>query len=227
MLLTDLRELKTYLDIDAGDTSEDKKLLFLVEHVSSWIEEVIDRPGLSFKSRTEYYNGSGTQKMLLRSRPVYTSPTITCLVDEAGYFGSASGSFASTTALVYGTDFCLQIDQEDGTSRSGILARINDTWPKPQVRQYGWLSPFIWSSQGNVKVTYTAGYTVDNLPSVFRLAINLLIARLRYILPIGYEMNSESYEERSISLALSEKDKLLGLIRPMLLPYRNWTFGGK
>ena len=227
MLLTDLRELKKYLDIEPGDTSEDSKLSFFVEHASQWIEELLDRPGLSFKSRTEFYQGTGTQRLPVRSRPVYTSPTVQVFVDDVGYFGSASGSFASTTALTYGTDFAVQVDQEDGTSRSGILLRLNDTWPKPQVRQFGYLSPFVWSAQGNVKVIYTAGYTVDTLPSVFRLAVNLLVARMRYLFPLGMEIGSESYEERSISLIADRKDYLIAQIRPMLWNYRNWTFGAK
>lgn len=225
MILTDLRELKKVLEIPEEDTSEDLKLSFIIELVSNWIEEVINRPGLTFRSRTQYYKGSGTSKLLLRSRPVFTEPTIQVWVDEAGNFGSRSGSFDSTTSLTYGEHFCLQIDQDDEiSSRSGILLRIGDVWPKPPVRQRGYLTPFIGDGRGEVKVTYSAGYTVDTLPSVFRLATNLLVARLRYVLPLGMELNAESYEERNISLATEQKDYLLAMVRPMLMQFKNWIF---
>lgn len=225
MILSDLREIKKILEIENGDTSEDAKLNFFIEYASQWIEEVLDRPGMSWKSRTEYYKGTGTQKLLLKSRPVFTTPTIQVFIDEAGYYGAPADSFSTTPpTLVYGEDFALQIDQEDGSSRSGILLRMNNLWPKPTVRQTGLLSPFIGEGFGTIKVIYTAGYTVDMLPAGIRLACNLLVSRLRYIFPLGIELNSEGYEERSIGIVTSEKEKLLTLVKPLILPYKNWRW---
>lgn len=225
MLLTDIRELKTLLDIDVNNSAEDKKLNFLAEMASQWIEEVLGRPDLSFKSRTEYYNGSGTQKLLLRSRPVFTTPTITVSEDSAGAFASASGSFGSETALTYGTDFCLWTEPgESGKSRSGILIRLNDVWDRPTNRQRGLLAPFLGEAFGTIKVVYTGGNTVDDLPPVFRLACNTVVARLRHLFPIGFLTNSESYEDRSISVSFPEKDQILSIIKGMLWSYRNWRF---
>lgn len=224
MLWTDLRELKAVLDIHPQDSSEDKKLNFFNEWASAWLEETIGRQ-LTLKSRTEYYNGTGTQKLVLRHRPVFTTPTIQVFVDEAGFFGSASGAFdAGTTAFTYGTDFCLQIDQDDGSSRSGVLVRINNLWPKPSVRQRGLLSPFIGEGFGTIKVVYSAGYTVDTLPAQLRLACNLLVARLRYIFPLGMEINSDSYEERNIGFVAERDDYILSIVKPMVLQFRNWRW---
>ena len=112
--ISDLREIKAILDIPEGDQSEDVNLNFLIEQASNWIEEFLGR-SLFRKARTEYYNGNGSQKLLLKARPVLTSPTIEVYVDNSGYFGAASGSFnSSTTDLTYGTDFALVIDQETG-----------------------------------------------------------------------------------------------------------------
>ena len=223
MLYSDLNELKSILGIDRGDTSEDRNLLFYIEMVSSWIEELLNRPGFTYKSRTEYYDGTGTQKLQLRSRPVFITPTIQVYGDESAYWGSVTDSFnATTTSLTYGTDFALRIDQENGTSsRSGILIRIGDYWNKRSARVHGLLSPFLDYSYGSYKIIYTAGYSVDTLPPVFRLACNMLIARLRYVMPLAVELSSESYEERSISVELKP---FLEEIKIMLLPYRNWKF---
>lgn len=163
--------------------------------------------------------------MLLRSRPVYTTPAIQVFLDEGAYFGSVTGSFDPVNSkLDYGQHFALKIDQEDGSSRSGILLRINQLWPKPTHRIAGLLAPFIDEGFGTIKVIYTAGYSVDTLPAAFRFACNLLVARMRYLMPLGMELNSESYEERNIGLIVERKDYLLSLVKPLIIPYRNWKW---
>jgi hypothetical protein len=230
MILSDLREIKSILEIDPLDNSEDKKLLFLVEQASALIEGYLDRD-LFFKSRTQFYKGTGTQKLLLRNRPVYPTPqspysAIQVTYDPNGLFGAGVGAFANATTLsyTYGVDYTLQIDQDDGGSRSGILIRINEYWTRPQVRQAGLLSPFVGDDTGSLQVIYTAGYTVDTLPAAFRAACNLLVARMRYLMPVGMEIGSEGYEERSISLVAERKDYLMSLVKPLIHQYRNWKF---
>jgi hypothetical protein len=224
-LLTDLRELKAVLEIDPDDTSEDLKLNFCMEWSTQWIEELLNRPGIFKKERTEYYSGTGTQKLLLRSRPVFTTPTILVYEDDGAFYGSVTGSFDSdTSALTYGVDFCLEIDQEDGTSRSGILVRMKDYWGLPGVRQQGFLTPFLGEAFGNIKIVYTAGHSIDNLPSTLRMACNLLAAKIRYVLPLGLELSSESYLDRSVSLLANRRDYLLSLVKPLILPFRNWKW---
>ncbi len=227
MLYTDLNELKALLDIDPEDNGENKKLNFLIRMASSWIEEIINRPSMSLDTRTEYYNGTGTQKLLLKSRPVYQVPMVQVFVDDSGYYGSTSGAFTGTDSqLTYGKDFCLQIDQPDGRSRCGILLRINAFWNKQNSRVTGLLSPFLSSSFGSIKVVYTAGYTVDDLPNDFRLACNLLVTRLWNVFPMGMEVGSENYEDKSLNYITEKKDYLTSIVKPMLYQYRNWTFGG-
>lgn len=222
MIYSDLRELKKVLEIDPADFSEDIKLNFILEHVSSWIEELLNRK-FTLQSRTEYYKGTGTQKLLLRARPVFTTPAIQVYQDYSGHYGAPTGSFDPVTSpMIYGTDFSLQIDQEDGSSRSAILIKHNSFWFKPTLRSNNLLSPYVGEDTGSYKIIYTAGYTVDTLPAVFRMATNLLVARLRQLLPLGTELGSESYEDRSISMVNSEKDKLLVTVKPMLMNFRNW-----
>lgn len=222
-LYSDLREVKTLLEIDPGDTSEDLKIGFLVNQAASLIDDFLGR-GITFRSRTEYYNGTGTQKLNLRARPVYTTPTIQCWEDSGGFYGQPSDAFDSDSELTYGDDFVLWVDQDDGTSRSGILIRRQDYWERPRIREQGLLYPFIGQALGSIKVTYSAGYYVDNLPWSFRLASDLLIGKLRYIIPLGMELGSESYEERSVSYIAPKRNYLLSLIAPILFQYRNWKW---
>ena len=67
----------------------------------------------------------------------------------------------------------------------------------------------------------TAGHTADTLPAPLRMAAVTLIAKLRHVFPLGVELTSESYEERSISWTPNQKYYLMSLIRGMIEPYRN------
>ncbi len=229
----DLNELKTLLEIDPGDHSQDKKLSFFNEHAANIIEELLDRD-FTYKSRVRYYDGTGTQKLLLRHRPVYPAPpagfsALAVIVDEAGLYGTAPNSYGNNPAnqaLVYGVDYTLKIDRDDGGSRSAILYRVGEFWPKPFNRQRGMLTPFVGNDTGSVQVTYTAGYTVDTLPAAFREAAGLLIARMNSLWPLGLPLNSESYGDSAGSVGQSYmnqyKDILTGLVKPLLWNHRNW-----
>lgn len=224
MLMTDLREVKAYLDIPSTNTVQDLALSFYIEVASSWLEELMGRQGfLEKKSRTEYYSGTGSQNLLLRARPVYTTPTIVANIDREGFFNASGDAFDSADNIVYGDGLTLVIDQDDGTSRCGILVRTNGFWPKPRVGQQGYLSSFLGNGYGNIKVTYTGGYTVDTLPSFMRLACNILVAKLNNLFPLGMELTSESYEERHQAY-LPHKKMLLDTIKPMIFSMRNWKW---
>lgn len=237
MLYTDLREIKTLLDIDPDDTSEDKKLLIYNTVATEWISELLNYRDVFMRVRTQYYKGTGTQKLVLRNRPVFPNPPapyqpITVTYDEFGYFGQGPGAFNDTNTIpyVYGVDYTLQVDWDidndgvDEASRSAILIRINEYWLKPTYRQTGLLSPFVGEDTGSIKVVYTAGWTVDTLPAPFRMAADFLISSFRYIWPLGMPLGGESYQERSISHLNQRKDYLLSQVKPLIWPYRSWAF---
>lgn len=235
MLYSDLREVKGVLEIDSQNNIEDKRLLWWIEQLSGWLEDNIFHRDLSYKIRTEYYSGTGTQALLLKHRPVYPAAApgfasslpfqaLTVNVDDAGYFGSSGGAFSGTD-MVYGQDYCLRIDQTDGSSRSAVLIRIENYWNRPSVRQVGLLTPFLSDvGIGNIKVTYTAGYTVNTLPAQVRMALDQLVAATRYLFPLGVFLASESYEDRAISLLNERRDALFAAAKPLVHSLRNWTF---
>ncbi len=230
-LISDLLEIKKVLGIDPGDRSEDTQLAWYLEWASRIIEDYLNR-NLFFKDRTEYYSGTGTQNFLLRSRPVFPNPPapytpITIIVDENGFYGSSSGAFVTsptTQPLVYGQDFTIVVDQDDGSSLSAIVIRISNYWNKPTVRQAGLLSPFLGKAYGNIRVSYCAGYSLDNLPSSIRAAVDILVARIRLLMPLGISIAGESFEERSISYFAPQRNYLTSLVKEFLMPYRNWKW---
>ncbi len=226
MRLTDLQETKAILQIPSGDTTGDKLLLFLIEIASDWIQEILGRD-LEKKERTEYYNGTGTQNLPLRARPVFTDPVPRVWIDSNGDFGAPTNSFQSSNEVTYGginNGFCVSVDQDNGTSRSGILIRTGTYWPRPTYRSFGLLTPYIGQATGNIKVVYTGGYTVDTLPSQIRFACDTLVAKMRSLLPEGMEIGSESYEERHIAVVWDAKHSLISTIRPMIWSFRNFVF---
>lgn len=224
MILTDLRELKAELEVLDSDTVEDKKLLLFAEAASDMIEEYLGRK-VGKEARTEYYSGTNTQFLPLRCRPVFTSPTILVSEDSSGFWGTTSGAFPSDTALTYGVDFGLQIDQDDGTSRSGVLVKINRYWDRPYVRRAGLLSPYFDHANGNIKVTYTAGYSVDKLPAAIRFACNALIMRMNHLMPFGFPTTGDTYEERSLQYQLPQRNVLMDqIVKPLLFSHRNFKW---
>lgn len=226
MVLTDIDEVKEILEILPENKVEDVKLNFFIETASDWIIEYLGRRDeLDFKSRTEYYNGTGTQTIQLRARPVYLTPALQVFEDRGGYFGSTSGAFDATlSVLQFGIDYCLDVKEDGRPSRSGLLIRIGEFWPRPMIRRRGYLSPYVGQSFGNVKVIYTAGYTTESLPRQIREAANLLVTRMRYLYPLGMELSSDSFQQRNIGMVVQRKGYLMALVKPMLVQFRNWRF---
>lgn len=119
-------------------------------------------------------------------------------LDNAGYWGSSSTAFAASTLLAYGADYALKVDQADGSSKSGLVARLGGWWDRPFVRTYGLLSPLIGTGTGNIKVGYTAGYAT--IPMDLELACNLAVARVAGSAAYGQAVASKSYDGYSVSL---------------------------
>lgn len=211
------------MEIPAGNTSRDLVLSFFIEWATNWIEELLGR-AVAKKSRTQYLSGTGTRRLILKWRPVYTTPTIQLWVDPNGYWGQGTDAF-DNDPREYGEDYVLVIDQEDGeSSRCAILESRKGYWPRPQSRQPGLLSPFVGKGNGNIKVIYTAGWDVDTIPANLRHAATLLVARISYLFPLGIELGSESYEERNISIIAEADDYILRQVKPLILQWRNWSW---
>ena len=224
MLFTDLIELKVALEIDPDDKSEDARLNIWLKAACDIIESYLGRP-LYRQERTEYYGGSGTQKLSLRATPVWAAPAPQVWVDQGGNFGAASGAFPDTKKLTYGTDFTLWLDSDDGArSDRGILIRHGGHWNKVGVRQAGLLSPFIQENPGTIKVTYTGGRYAEDLPYDLVLAAIQATARIRFMMPLGLSVTGDSYEGRSVSIQGGDRNFILGQIKHLLGRYRRRRF---
>lgn len=217
MALTALSDLKAFLGIASGDTSEDALLNTLITQCSDLIEEFCGRV-FGTASYTEYYCGDGRPFLVLNQRPV---TAITSLyLDETAFWGQAPNAFAAATLLTEGTDYALDKDQPNGSSRSGLVFNINGAWPVPVNYSPGLISPVIGPGVGNIKVTYTAGYA--SVPTPLTLACNMLIAKVRNSKTYGEALVSETDEVYSYQLAGEAKVGMFSKeVASVLARYRN------
>lgn len=197
--------------------------LDLAPQVVALIEEYLGRK-LEQATYTEFYSGNGTPYLPLRHRPVQS---ITALyLDEAAGYGDAPGAFGPETLLTPGTDYALVRDQPDGSSRSGLVARLGDAWPRPVVRSAGVIAPALGDGFGNIKVTYTAGYATP--PPDLQLAVSLTLKHVWELGRRGALTQSESHPDAGYSFSLAVPtgyDIFPAHVKRILARYKNVAVG--
>lgn len=171
-VLTSLEKVRFHLDL-GGETDQDDLLKQIIEQVDEIIAQDTLRGRVAgsnpFESveGTEYYDGHGFEKLILRRRPVTAIDRVA--VDGAGFYGKPSEAFPAANDWVEGTDF--SNIREDATEHNpgilialggGILGRTFHTGG-------GWRK-----GRGNILVTYTAGYVT--IPKDLELAATQLVA---------------------------------------------------
>lgn len=214
MALTTVAAVKTYLKI--SDSSEDTFLTAVLAYADALIKRYLNQ-NIESATYTEYYSGNGTRHIRLRQRPVTSITSV--YLDSGGYFGTGTDAFASTTLLTAGTDYTIVKDQSDGSSKSGLLERLNGMWPQVAVRTVGMLTPAYENNRGNIKVTYVGGYS--SIPDDLVFAEILTVANIRFMQPHGARLQSEGYEDYNYSLAsMARPEDILSPVRSILSRYR-------
>lgn len=132
-------------------TESDAQLAALINEVSSWIAPGYLGRELVSKQRTEYYHGDGSGTLLLRNVPI---------ISIASVYLDANRAWTSDTQVDLAADAV--IDKGAGL-----------------IRLWNTRASWYWGFQ-NVKVTYTAGYTVGpggTLPPAIKLAVKRTVKR--------------------------------------------------
>lgn len=162
--LVTLDAFKTHLGITSdADDARDRSILDSVE--SAVMRSC--RRKFSQVARTEYYSGTGGPRLYLRERPLISVAGL--WVDSQGYFGGPSGAFGgSNDAWTEGVDFVIERTEETEQNAAALLA-INSSG--------GNGAGFFPQGNGNIKVTYTAGYLPT--PADLQLAIFYLAVAVR------------------------------------------------
>lgn len=217
-MLTTVDTIKAQLGISG--TAEDAKLTTWLAQADQMIKSYLKR-NIEQATYTEFYSGDGTNIIRLRQTPVQSITSL--YLDNAGFFGTVSGSFASASQLIEGTDFVLNRDNNSATekSTSGIVWRINGSWDRPSSRVNGTLSTIPGSAMGNIKVTYVGGYAT--VPADIQGACIQAVAMFRAMPVVGLAQ-SENYEDYSYTLAdPSAQEKIMGSLKSLLKPYRRFV----
>lgn len=135
--LVSLADCKSYLEVD--DTGDDAIIGYLMNIVSKMFDSHTGRTLIS-TDLTEYYEGSGTESLFLRSYPVNSSTdTIEVYVDANRLFGSDT--------------------QVDGSN----------LWLNTEFGRVVYVGRPFYKGEP-VKVVYNAGYAQDSVPYDLRLA---------------------------------------------------------
>lgn len=185
--LVSLADAKAFLKITTS--AEDTIVGDLVNSLSKLVSNFVGHDLLS-ASYTEYYDGDGTDELILKNFPV---TALSVLNDDP------TRAFAAPTAKDIAADVML-----DGAA--GIVR----LWNNGGIFQ---------RAHGNIKVTYTAGYSLATMPYDIQLAVKKMVAfiyRSSYSMPkIGVQ--TETVGDRTTTYF---NDELPKDIAAMLKPYR-------
>lgn len=173
---------------------------------------------------TEYLSGDGTEKLLLRQRPVQSVASV--YLDADGYFGQGSDPFPASTLLTAGTDYCLQRDtptSQAEQSKAGILLRIGGVWPDLYRGRRGLLVAEQSLGAGNIKVTYTAGWA--SVPLTDQAAVHQMVGLMRTTQGLGGSIRSLSLDYFSFTLATAAETRdEVHSIKKMLGIGKEWVW---
>lgn len=205
--LTTLSRLKLALGKSVTDTSEDDKLLTLLDAAEAAVARYLNR-NLLQATYTEYFDGMGRPTLVLSHRPVVSVTGV--WVDPVGYYGQSAGGFAASTALTQGADFAL-IAPGTNEKNPGTLRMLSALWDGTGLSNWP-------QGQGNIKVTYVAGYT--QVPADVSQAVAMIVGQMIAQAGNGLPMQSETLGEYSYTLLTGASGQLMAGARQLLNAYR-------
>lgn len=141
--LVALADVKDYLKVT--DTSQDTILTYFINEVSRFINTYCGRQ-LVQKSYTEYYDGDGTDELLLKHYPIIT---LTSVYDDSLRTWAAATQVPAADILTYKDEGRIRVWNNTGSFSKG---------------------------KANIRVIYDAGYAAASVPYDLQLAAKRLIA---------------------------------------------------
>lgn len=205
--LTTLSRLKLALGKTVTDSSEDDTLLTLLDAAEAAVARYLNR-NLLQATYTEYFDGMGRQTLVLSHRPVVSVTGV--WVDPVGYYGQSAGGFGTATLLTQGQDYALMAP---GTNEKnpGTLRMLSALWDGTGLSNWP-------QGQGNIKVTYVAGYT--QVPADVSQAVAMLVGQMLAQSANGLPLQSSTLGEYSYTLLTGAPGQLMAGARQLLNAYR-------
>jgi hypothetical protein len=205
--LTTLTRLKLALGKSVSDTSEDDRLLTLLDAAEATVARYLNR-NLLQATYTEYFSGTGRPSLVLSHRPVVSVTGV--YIDPVGYYGQSVGGFAASTMLTQGQDYALT-NPNAGERNPGILQMLSALWDGTGLSNWP-------QGQGNIKVVYVAGYT--QVPADVSQAVAMIVGQMLAQSDKGLPMQSETLGEYSYTLLTGAPGQLMAGARQLLNNYR-------
>lgn len=224
-----LAEFQSRLGITPGDQDEYQQNV--LDAVEIQIKQYLGYDPEE-SARTEYYSGTGTPFLALIGFPVASEAAVTAVYeDTGGFWGQASGGFASGSLLTKGTDYAVRTE---GNAKSAILVRLTGVWQPQWYRQPTRLAPNLISEFGSVKVTYTSGYDEDEIKSIAQAGYLEAAAQWKaapngagLLLAEGLDGYNYSFANAdSMRSKMGSPRFLSPMAEAILRPYRHTAFGG-
>lgn len=216
--LSSLSSLRLHLGVPSSDTTEDTALTQFLTQAEALVREYVRHAwAVPAATYTYYHDGRNTDTIILRQRPVVSVTSVH--LDRGAFYGTGEDAFAAATLLTAGSDYALEPDQPDGSSRSGLLRRLNGVWPPAVQYQRGNLSAAMIDSKGPIRVVYVAGFAAGSVPAQLELAVNLVAGNLR-TWRMGVPMSSASYD--GFSAQLVRGNKAMNPLEPALSILSSW-----
>lgn len=175
-------------------STEDEIVGKIVNHCSQWINKFCDRVLLEVTDRVEYHSGDGCSgAIMLNNFPVSEVDSV---------YVDATREFAAGT-LVQASSYFVHDD-------TGVLELIGED-------SY-WLL-----GKKNIKVTYTAGYALADMPQDIQMACKLLIGYIYRTFYSQWRMgvSSETIGQKTVTF---DKVAMPKEVEGMLKPYRKIKF---
>jgi len=170
--------------------TEDTVIENMINRASIFANDYTQRLLLS-RVNTDYYDGDGTGTLILNQYPVSTLSNLYDDVDRA---------FGAGTAINVSTDVYLDVN-------NGIIRLLNN-------------AVAFMKGIANVKVVYTAGHTLANVPASIQEAVLLYVGNSYRSQYLGqrFGATSEHVGDRSTTYS---NDEIMGQIKNLLNPHRS------
>lgn len=197
-IILDLPEYRVLAGLATTDAARDATLQAILNETNDALTRAVRQP-LESADYSEYYDAPLTEKLVLRQWPV---TEVTSVKVAFGSNGDPS-KFTSDTVWNQYTDWVLNDDQSDGSSRSAVLYSVRGYWGVSSVRPVGRLGGRVMTDRRAVFVEYTAGY--DQIPASLKSAALLMVSRLylmrKGLLPGSASLNGASYSNQQFNTA--------------------------
>lgn len=175
---------------------------------------------------TESYNGTGTFELVLRN-PFVNSIASVYVNSESNWNQNEA---ADAEHLLDPSAYFLRKDGPGNAySRSGLLIRKGTIWDNSWIQKRGTLTTLFQQGQGNILVTYNAGF--DPVPQDIKLAVWECCAMVRALRKFGDPVDSSGYEGFSYHLNMEtptsvfEQSKMqkIGSVQQVMADYKGAT----